>query len=478
MTALLPLLLALAPSTSGNLEAALETVSPDEIKADLFFFASDEMRGRDTPSLELKVAARFVRARLERLGFQPGAGGGFFHEYPLHSRRIDVERSFLSFEGPGGTARLVFGRDYLLGSSRDVAELTVQGEVVFAGEGEKEDFEAAKVSGRWTLCAESDLSDRRRVRNAESAGALGLIVVPDPKKSDDPFPAQKKNPTQLALEGIVSFEPSPSRKDDEPVFPQVFLTRDALGRLEAVRGSSLASLSAGQTLAVQAREERRGGGPLLVENVCGLWPGSDPVLANELIVVSAHYDHVGVDEDGDIYRGADDNGSGSMGLLAVAEALTEYGPMRRSVMLLWLSGEEKGLWGSAAWTRAPPLPAGMKPVCNLNIDMIGRNAPDKLLITPSREKKEFNGLTRLAESLAPLEGFPKLGSCDEYWERSDHVNFSKNLQIPVAFLFSDVHADYHRPTDTPDKIDYDKIARVSRLVVRLLDGLQSDELAL
>ena len=251
----------------------------------------------------------------------------------IRIRRIDVERSSLAFEGPGGSARLAFGKDYFLGSSRDVAELTVEGEVVYAGAGEKEDFEKAQVQGRWTLCHESDLSDRRRARNAESAGALGLIVVPDPKTSDDPFPAQKRNPTQLALEGIVSFDSEKSRGGDEPVFPQVFLTRAALGELEAARGSTLASLAAGQTLGIRAREERRGGGPLLVENVCGLWPGSDPVLANELIIVSAHYDHVGVDEDGDIYRGADDNGSGSMGLLAIAEALTAYGPMRRSVML-------------------------------------------------------------------------------------------------------------------------------------------------
>ena len=85
---------------------------------------------------------------------------------------------------------------------------------------------------------------------------------------------------------------------------------------------------------------------------------------------------------------------------------------------------------------------------------------------------------RLAESLGPLEGFDKLGSCDEYWHRSDHANFARNLQIPVTFLFSDVHADYHKPTDTPDKIDYDKIRRVTRLVLRMLDGLQEDDLAL
>jgi Zn-dependent M28 family amino/carboxypeptidase len=152
--------------------------------------------------------------------------------------------------------------------------------------------------------------------------------------------------------------------------------------------------------------------------------------------------------------------------------------MRRSVLILWVSGEEKGLLGSEAWTRAPTLAPGMRPVCNVNIDMIGRNAPDKLLITPTKELKEYNGLTRLAESFAPLEGFPVLGGCDDYWERSDHMNFAQNLGIPVAFLFSDVHEDYHEPTDDAEKIDCDKIRRVVRLVVRMLDGLQSDVLAL
>src|SRR6185295_9106407 len=99
-------------------------------------------------------------------------------------------------------------------------------------------------------------------------------------------------------------------------------------------------------------------------------------------------------------------------LLAVAEALASEGPLQRSVLLLWVSGEEKGLLGSEAWTKNPTLPEGFHAVCDLNIDMIGRNAPDKLLITPTRALKEYNGLTRLAEGLAPLEGFPQLGSCD------------------------------------------------------------------
>jgi Zn-dependent M28 family amino/carboxypeptidase len=215
------------------------------------------------------------------------------------------------------------------------------------------------------------------------------------------------------------------------------------------------------------------GGRIDCENVCGLWPGSDPALAEETILVTAHYDHVGV-INGEIYNGADDNGSGTCGLMAIAEALTKAGPMRRSVMLMWVSGEEKGLWGSKAWTENPFLPGDHKPICDINIDMIGRNAPEKLLVTPTKDRpKDYNGLTRLAERLAPLEGFPTLGSADEYYTRSDHYNFAK-MGLPVTFLFDDVHEDYHRPTDDVDKIDYDKIRRVVRLVVRMLDGLQVD----
>ena len=131
-------------------------------------------------------------------------------------------------------------------------------------------------------------------------------------------------------------------------------------------------------------------------------------------------------------------------------------------------------FGSFSWTpfsprplrqKAPILPEGHRAVANLNIDMIGRNAPDYLLITPTKAlAKEYNGLTKLAEELAPLEGFPKLGSADEYWQRSDHMNFAVNLKIPVAFLFSDVHADYHQPTDEPQYINYDQSARVGRFV--------------
>jgi hypothetical protein len=190
----------------------------------------------------------------------------------------------------------------------------------------------------------------------------------------------------------------------------------------------------------------------------------------------------------DIYNGADDNGSGTCGMLALAEALVKYGPMKRSVLLIWVSGEEKGLWGSRAWAQNPVLPEGMKAVANINIDMIGRNAPDVLYVTPSPKHKDYNGLTRLMERFGAEEGFGDfaegkeqgfdgLGSADDYYGRSDHAEFAK-LGIPVCFLFAGVHDDYHRPTDTIEKIDYDKIHRVVKVVIKALDALQDSQLDL
>jgi Zn-dependent M28 family amino/carboxypeptidase len=144
---------------------------------------------------------------------------------------------------------------------------------------------------------------------------------------------------------------------------------------------------------------------------------------------------------------------------------------------MWVSGEEKGLFGSQAWTEKPWLPEGCKPVCDINIDMIGRNAKHQILITPTAQHAAYNGLTKLAESFFAEEGFTEVKSADEYYQRSDHAMFAR-LGIPITFLFNDVHADYHKPSDKPEKIDCDKIRRVVRVIVRMLDALQADALDL
>ncbi|HRV81439.1 MAG TPA: M28 family peptidase, partial [Planctomycetota bacterium] len=148
---------------------------------------------------------------------------------------------------------------------------------------------------------------------------------------------------------------------------------------------------------------------------------------------------------------------------------------KRSTLFVWHTGEEAGLVGAAFFTRNPTVPMDSV-VAQLNIDMIGRNAEDELLITPTKNHEEYSWLTQMAEKHRSEEGFKSLGSADDYYWRSDHANYRKNLNVPVIFLFADIHEDYHKVTDTPDKINYNKITHVVRLVLRILDDLQDDKL--
>ncbi|MCY2960966.1 MAG: M28 family metallopeptidase [Planctomycetota bacterium] len=468
----------LVDPTSPRMLTALETVKADEIKSDVYFIASDQMGGRDTPSDGLRVTARFLRSRLERLGWKPGAKDGYFYEYPLEQRVIDENASRIDWEGKGASGQLRFGTDYFLSTLFDVSDLSVSGPVVFAGEGSKEDLGSARVEGKWALVFDAGTEVRELSRNARRAKAKGLIVAPGPNYKGDDYPKRFAPALERQRKGSVAWPSKPGAKADEEdrgprdLFPMVLMTRSAAESLLEV-AKKPATPAKGADLGITLTETRKlvgDGGKIAVENVCGFWPGSDPVLAKECVILSAHYDHIGIIK-GEVHNGADDNGSGTSTMLAVAEALQEFGPLKRSVMIIWVSGEEKGLWGSKAFSENPWFPEGVKPVADINIDMVGRNAPDKLLVTPTREKtKEYNDLVKMAEKLAPLEGFPKLGSADQYYERSDHYMFAK-LGIPVMFLFSDVHEDYHRAGDDPEKLDYDKVHRVARLVLRILDGL-------
>ncbi len=474
-------LAALAPTTfasdlevAGPLASALNSVSTQNISADIHFIASDELRGRDTPSPGLKIAARFIRARLSSLGLEPGADGSYFYEYPLDMARIDGEKTFAKF----GERELVEGVDYFTWF-RTSEHLDVQATMVWVGEESEENFEKSPLKGKWAVTTglgrKRWRSARRRAQDAEAIGVI-RILKDGVEANEDTFEGVKLA-IEKSLVGSVSYpssKASSARKRDA-TFPILYIRESTFSELTKHKPEDYATGALIDTVFQDKRTPDDEVTQVTLENVCGFWPGSDPVLANEVIIISAHYDHVGARGDV-INNGADDNGSGTTGLLALSEALSTYGRLRRSVMVMWVSGEEKGLWGSKAWTQNPWLPEGCRPVANINIDMIGRNAADSLLVTPTREHSAYNGLTRLAERLAPLEGFPVLGDADAYYERSDHYNFRKNLEIPVAFLFSDIHEDYHKPTDTPDKIDCDKIRRVARLVMRMLDGMQDDVL--
>lgn len=449
------------------LERGLEAIKSDNIESDLYFLADDVMGGRDTPSLEQKIAARYLRARLMRLGFQTGFKDKFIHPYKLPQWGVNADECHMILHMEGGDFQWAWGKDYFLGSGSRSQRSIKEASVVYLGSAAKAKNTKASVKGAWVVI-EGDRRPSRKVRRSlEEGGAHGIILIPEKGEGGDI--AEKQSKMFKRQQG------SSWRKAPEPgAFATLILPPSTANSLRRVIGKT----KSGKKLDCKISENCSvWGEDTVLENVVGIWPGSDPKLRNEVIIVSAHYDHVGKREDGRIFNGADDNGSGTSGLLALCEGLAEYGPMRRTIMVMWVSAEEKGLWGSEAWTKDPWFPEGMGPVCNINIDMIGRNDPDKLNITPTADHEEYSWLTRVAMKQSKHEGFPKLGSADDYYWRSDHASYRKNLGVPVIFLFADVHEDYHQPSDTPDKIDYGKITRVSRMVLRILDQVQEDKLS-
>jgi hypothetical protein len=207
-------------------------------------------------------------------------------------------------------------------------------------------------------------------------------------------------------------------------------------------------------------------------NAVGILRGSDPALRDTYVVFSAHMDHVGVgppDARGDsIYNGADDDASGTSAVLELAEAFAAR-PERpaRSIVFLTVSGEEVGLFGSDAFLRAGPIPA-RRIVADINIDMIGRNAPDTLVAIGLA----YSSLGATASQVARQHPDLGLTVVDDPWPneqfffRSDHFNFAR-AGVPALFLFSGVHPDYHRPSDEVERIDTDKASRIARLAYQL-----------
>lgn len=211
------------------------------------------------------------------------------------------------------------------------------------------------------------------------------------------------------------------------------------------------------------------------ENVAAFIEGS--THPEEVIVISAHYDHVGVDSQGNVYNGADDDGSGNVAILEIAKTFAKAkkegnGP-KRSLLFLHVTAEEVGLVGSRYYSENPIFPLE-NTVANLNIDMIGRIDPDKketpnyiYLIGSNKLSQELHDVSeQVAKMYSDLELDYKYNADNDpnrFYYRSDHYNFAKH-GIPVIFYFNGVHEDYHQPTDTPDKIEYDLLEKRAQLI--------------
>lgn len=492
---ILPALAVAACTTSGPgspaVHAAAETITAADVYDRIAFLASDELKGRDTPSPGLDTAAQWIAQELASDGVEPGAGQGWLQHYPYPAVALDVTRTGL-WVVAGATHTFTYGEDFFArpGGSPDepvgvvYVGRTLDDITLAGGEALMVRLPGIPELGRRGLRfpREARTAISRTLDRAGEIGAAGVVFVLDPD-----FP-------QEDMESLARSEAEPFRvfgglAADQRAPPALFVRHDAalrVFRMAGLNGPYVLASSASRPVALpgvrlELSAPYRQIDEARAPNVVGLVRGSDPELQGRYVVVTAHMDHVGVgqpDATGDsIYNGADDDASGTAVIMEVAEALAslETKP-RRSVLLVAVSGEEKGLLGSRWFVENPPVPLDSM-VANVNVDMVGRNAADSIVVIG----QEYSSLGPLVTHLA--QDNPELGLTvsedlwpeERFFFRSDHFNFARR-EIPSLFFFAGTHEDYHRPSDEVDEIDTDKAARVGRLVFYLAYAIADAEL--
>jgi hypothetical protein len=472
----------LAPSAvaaqSPDLDQAVAGITEEDFYWRVSVIAADSMLGRDTPSPGLDMTAAWIASEFERFGLKGGMpDGSYIQHYPLRSMALNVDES--AFTTPDGH-RLAFGDDVLplFGGVGD--QVTSGGLVLVSGsagtlpDGSVEGHHAVIVVGDMT---EPDRQLFGMLRAVRSGGAASILVM---STADDAAWAAQ---AARALQGNVRKGWGESANDGgQPAFPPMLQIRgSALRHLLAHTDVDLGALRARSDGPMQA--EALSGMDLTLSvvnsetetsapNVVAILEGSDPELKDEYVVFSGHMDHVGVgtpDENGDsIFNGADDDASGTIAVVEVAEALAalEVAP-RRSMMFVIVSGEEKGLWGSEYFAENPTVPVEQM-VANLNADMVGRNWPDTI-VAIGKEHSDLGETMNRVNDMHPDLGMTAIDDIwpdERFYFRSDHFNFARK-GVPILFFFNGTHDDYHGRDDEVENMDAEKAARIARLIFYL-----------
>jgi hypothetical protein len=451
------------PAAAGGAVRAAAVLTPDVVQGHLAYLASDELKGRATPSPGLEAAAEYIADHFRELGLRPaGDDGGYIRRYALEEEQLD--RAGLRFEArsPAGTIAPRFGADYFVLPARVDS---VVGVPLFAGTAAGAQA-GAGVAGRIvvffvpdTLGAGWQQSVGLALQSAFTGGAGAVVLVLDSIFGEASLAVLANQLVgEVAPLPVVGLSYSAAR----PIFQRAGMELGAVARRSGIEPEPMD----GVTLAVRAPVSRIAA---RVPNVVAVLPGTDPALRDEYVVFSAHFDHVGVgtpDARGDsIYNGADDNASGTAAVLALATAFAglDRAPAR-SLMFVLVSGEEKGLLGSRAFVEAPSVPVRQM-VANINLDMVGRNARDTV-VAIGQEYSSLGPAVQQVAAANPELGLivaPDLWPAEQLFFRSDHFSFAAR-EVPAIFFTTGLHDEYHRPGDEAHLIDADKVARISRLL--------------
>lgn len=475
------------PAAAANLQ-----IDARQYLENIKFLASEELRGRATGTPEIEKAAKYIAGHFERFGLVPaGANKGFLQTYKINTSSKLGSRNQVAVSLNGKKQSLKLNQDfspfYFSGSGR------VSGEVVFAGYGitapeySYDDYDGLDVKDKIVLVLRrepqekdsqskwlglgmtSHASFESKVVNAKQHGARALILInnsiTNPSEANDLQGFTRMSGPEDA--GI------PYLQMKAPLAEAWFQAagKPLKGLVEGIDGDLRPrSFAFPATLKVELETDVR---RVIKDahNVVGYWPGE----TDEYVIVGAHYDHLGLgevfslapSEVGKVHHGADDNASGTSGVIELARLITAQGKRKRGVLFMTFSGEELGLIGSSYYAEHPLLPVD-KAITMINMDMIGRAKEGRLIIggvaTGTSLKETMERLIgKHPELKVDLTEPAGIGG-------SDHTSFTAK-QIPALFFFSGLHADYHKPSDTWDRIDVENAQRLLALVADTLTTL-------
>nr|WP_321354730.1 M20/M25/M40 family metallo-hydrolase [uncultured Draconibacterium sp.] len=476
----------------------LQTITENDLKAHLEFIASDNLRGRDffteTPGLDL--AADYLKSQCAKMGLTPGVDG-YFQNIEMEAVTPDLDQTVLSLKDTNGNVTYTTKDIFSLGGP--AKNDTISGDVVFAGYGwyneetKYNDTKHLDLKDKIVLVmtrtleqakegTEPDMdTEMKKMSRAMMGGAKALVLVNDPM-----------NPNTEYIESIRKYATGGSLKlkgaKDGFMIPirLIFGTDELADKMLEGSGKTLAELQqeinkneSPKSFAINNLTSEidlvKSTQTIVGKNVIAMVEGSDPGLKNECIVFTAHYDHLGTDGEGGIYNGADDNGTGTVALLEIAEAFQSMKKKpKRSIVFAWVTGEEKGLLGSDYYSQHPVIPME-NTLADINLDMIGRSAEKELEVVDSESKslagpnglyivsgKQSTELMNISDEVCEDLGLvPSDELTKAFLTRSDYYHFYKN-GVPILGLSTGLHEDYHEITDELDKIDFYKMKRVTQ----------------
>ena len=490
---LLSLVISLSAQQNPAVIKYAQIISPGLAKQHLSILASDAFEGRETGKPGADKAANYIAGEFKKLGLQPIVNGSYFFDVPLVENSLKVNFSV-------NNQPAVNGQDFYAYQPNADRVLNVS-EITFVGYGTETEIANTNLTGKILLWINEDKAEDGKPANTGFRGSDARNAIIKTLQSKNPAIILAAN-TEMAgvfkrnKAGMIGGRLS-IKKDADKVPDQqtaiFWITTELANQLVKASGKTYDELknaaanggAAAQPIKADVKIDYHAEAKdVKAVDVLGYLPGSDPKLRDEVLVISAHYDHLGILPEGTtgdrVYNGADDDGSGTTGVIEIASAFSKaktdgHGP-RRGILFLGNVGEEKGLLGSKYYTDHPVIPLA-NTIADLNIDMIGRVGVDYMGKPDSVNNVYIVGSSMLSSDLHKVnENANKLytkldlnykyddpNDPNRFYYRSDHYNFAKH-GVPIIFYFNGVHADYHQLGDEVSKINFPLLAKRAKLV--------------